>query len=156
MLNTCAKGKNDRAPGGCIHSRLRQAWTDHTFFFSGRFFSIWAYLVYVILHKNKSEEGKSEIVWKLARLQPSLCLKNTQIPLTCHYFIFFLANWFFLHHVCLAQEHFRGKYHSQIPIASCFFSPFFRFLPVFQVSTILQTTATNFPEVISKFCSKVL
>ena len=38
---------------------LRQAWTDHTFFFSGRFFSIWVYLVDVIWHKNKSEEGKN-------------------------------------------------------------------------------------------------
>ena len=35
-----------------------------------------------------------------------------------------------------------------------FFHLFFRFLPVFQVSTILQTTATNFPEVISKFYNK--
>ena len=38
---------------------LRQAWTDYTFFFSGRFISIWAYFVDVIWHKNKSEEGKN-------------------------------------------------------------------------------------------------
>ena len=42
-----------------LNLSLRQAWTDHTFFFSGRFFSIWVYLVDVIWHKNKSEEGKN-------------------------------------------------------------------------------------------------
>ena len=41
-----------------IKKRLRQAWTDHTFFFSGRFFLVWAYLVDVIWHKKSLKKEK--------------------------------------------------------------------------------------------------
>ena len=55
-----------------------------------------------------------------------------------------------MHHVYLAQEHFWGKIILKLQPQVTFFW----FLPVFLLPTILQTTATNFPEMISKFCSK--
>ena len=75
---------------------LRQSWTDHTFFFSGRFFRFEYKLVDVIWHKITSEEGKNGMVWTLAPLQPIFCLKNTLIPITYHNFAFSAGEQIFL------------------------------------------------------------
>ena len=58
-----------------------KAGVDRSHFFLQRsLFSVWVYLVDVIWHKIKSEEGKNWMVWKLAPLQPIFCLNNTLIP----------------------------------------------------------------------------
>ena len=81
------KNQNDGAT-------LRQAWTDHTFFFSGRFISVWVYLVDVIWHKKSLKKEKISV--KIGTATAHFLPKNTLIPLTCHYFVFFAGELIFL------------------------------------------------------------
>ena len=80
----------------CIRQTcLRQAWTDHTFFLQWSLFSVWANLVDVIWHKNKSEEVRQ--------------YKNTKLIMNACCVCAFMINFVFLsqlsHFYALTLKH---------------------------------------------------